>query len=77
MKDGQLEFPVVPGKRVKKAPLDALDFEANRRGRYFCPRCGSDAAHAIASNYQLCEECNFDYGMTARAFFEGKSGRSP
>ena len=77
MSGEQLEFPVVPAKRVKKAPPDDLDFEGNRRGRYFCPHCGYDAAHSIASNYQLCEECNFDYGMTVRAFFEGKPGKSP
>ncbi len=56
MSDEQLEFPVVPGKRVKKAPPNDLDFKAQYRGRNFCPGCGCDASHAIASNYQLCEE---------------------
>jgi ribosomal protein L37AE/L43A len=77
MNEEQLEFPVVPGKRAKKGMTDSLDFEAQLRGRHFCPQCGHDAAHAIVSNYQLCEECDFDYGMTARAYFEHKPGEDP
>jgi ribosomal protein L37AE/L43A len=75
--DEQLEFPVVPGKRAKKAKANDLDFEAHLRGRNFCPRCGCDAAHAIVSNYHLCDKCDFDYGMTARVYFEQKPGKSP
>ncbi len=35
MSEEQLEFPVVPGKRVKKAKPNDLDFEAHLRGRHF------------------------------------------
>ena len=76
MNEEQLELPVVPGKGTKKAKPNALDFEAHHRDRHFCPQCGCDAAHAIVSNYQLCDKCNFDYGMTARAYFEQKPGKS-
>ena len=75
MNEGQLEFPVVPGKRARKARVDDLDFEARFRGRHFCPRCGHDAAHAIVSKYHRCDRCNFDYGKTARTYFEQKSGK--
>jgi ribosomal protein L37AE/L43A len=75
MNEEQLEFPVVPGKKVKKAKVNGLDFEARVEGRYFCPQCGQDAAHAIVSNYYLCDKCNFDYGMTAREYFAQKPGK--
>jgi ribosomal protein L37AE/L43A len=52
-------------------------FEAHLGGRHFCPQCGCDAAHAIVSNYHLCDKCDFDYGMSAREYFEGKPGKSP
>src|SRR5208337_782802 len=71
MNEEQLEFPVAQGKRVEKARSKDLDFETRIGGRHFCPRCGQDAAHAIVSNYQLCDKCDFDYGMTARAYFGG------
>ncbi len=77
MSEEQLEFPVVPGKRMKKAKPDDLDFEAEFRSRHFCPQCGCDAAHAIVSNYQVCDRCDFDYGMSARAYFDQKSGNGP
>ena len=70
MNEKQLEFPVVPGpKRAKKIEEEDLDVETRIQGRCFCPECGHDAAHAIVSNYQLCDKCDFDYGMTARAYF--------
>ena len=79
MNKAQLEFPVVPGKkRAKKTEEEDLDFESRIRGRCFCPECGHDVAHAIVSNYQLCDTCDFDYGVTARAYFaqnqKGSSG---
>jgi len=76
MNEEQLEFPVVPRKRAEKAKSKDLDYETRIGGRHFCPRCDQDAAHAIVSNYQLCDKCDFDYGMTARAYFErsGKPG---
>ena len=77
MNEEQLEFPVVPGKRAKKAKANDFDFEAQLRGRHFCPHCGEDAAHTIVSNYHVCDKCDFDYGMTARAYFEQKPGKSP
>ena len=77
MNEEQLEFPVVPGKRTKRAKAKDLDFEGQRQGQHFCPECGQDAAHAIVSNYQVCDKCNFDYGMTARAYFEQKPKKSP
>jgi ribosomal protein L37AE/L43A len=77
MNEEQLEFPVVPGKRVKKTKPNDLDFEAHLRGRHFCPQCGCDAAHAIVSNYQVCDKCDFDYGMITRAYFEGKPAEEP
>ena len=55
MNEEQLEFPVVSGKRAKKATPNDLDFEAHLRGRHFGPQCGCDAAHAIVSNYQVCD----------------------
>gem|GEM_PF-5948540 len=76
MNEEQLEFPVVPGKKAKRATANDLDFEARIRGRHFCPQCGQDAAHAIVSNYYLCDKCDFDYGMTARAYFEQKPGKN-
>ena len=67
---------MVPGKKAKKAEVDDdLDLEARLRGRHFCPQCGHDAAHAIVSNYHLCDRCDFDYGKTARDHFQQKSGK--
>ena len=78
MNKEQLEFPVVPvKKRARKTKEEDLDLETRIRGRWFCPECGHDAAHAIVSNYQLCEECDFDYGMTARAYFAQTRKGSP
>ncbi len=76
MNEEQLEFSVVPGKKAEKAKSKDLDYETRIGGCHFCPRCGQDAAHTIVSNYQLCDKCDFDYGMTARAYFErsGKPG---
>ncbi len=73
MNEEQLEFPVVSGKAQAKS--NDLDYETRIGGRHFCPRCGQDAAHTIVSNYQLCDKCDFDYGRTARAYFE-RSGKS-
>ncbi len=73
MNEEQLEFPVVPGMRARRAKADPYDLEARLRGRHFCPGCGHDAAHAIVSNYHMCDRCNFNYGKTARAHFEQRS----
>ena len=46
------------------------------RSRQFIVRrdkCGHDAAHSIVSLYRLCARCRFNYGKTARAYFEQKS----
>ncbi len=78
MSEDQLELPVVPGQeRAIKTEEPDLDFETRIRGRWFCPECGHDAAHAIVSNYQVCDECDFDYGMTARAYFAQNRKGSP
>ena len=45
-----------------------IDLEAIIAGKYHCPQCGRDAAHAIVSGYHDCD-CGFDYGMRARDFF--------
>jgi ribosomal protein L37AE/L43A len=71
------EPPRGAGKESQKAKANDLDFEAQFRGRHFCPQCSCDAAHAIVSNYHLCDECDFDYGMAARAYFDQNPGKSP
>ena len=76
---GKEDPPSLPTNFPQKAKAKAngLDFEAQLRGRHFCPHCGEDAAHTIVSNYHVCDKCDFDYGMTARAYFEQKPGKSP
>lgn len=61
---------VLPHAREKEKKPDPIDFEAQIRGQHHCPSCGADAAHSIVSNYHVCSECDFYYGMRAREYFE-------
>ena len=72
MSDEQLEFPVVPGKRVKKAPPDDLDFEAQSPRPSFLPavwmRRGScDCQQLPAVRGVQLRLRNDRYGRSSRA----------
>jgi hypothetical protein len=54
----------LPALFASLPPLEAII-----AGKYHCPQCGQDAAHAIVSGYYDCD-CGFNYGMRARDFFE-------
>ena len=77
MKEEQLVFPVVPGERAKKAKGNDLDFEARRQGQHFCPECGQDAAHAIFSNYQVCEQVQLRLRNDRSRLFRVEAQKEP
>jgi ribosomal protein L37AE/L43A len=50
--------------------------EASTSVEYPCPKCGKDQRYYISARYYKCGDCDHDYNMTVRAYFES-IGKSP